>query len=62
MKNVMSPPTCIIIPLHAKVVKGCGSNLNTITLRHSGYDHHIMPFVYVEVKECIEHVGDKEEE
>ena len=63
MQNVMSTPTCIITPLNAKVGKGCKSHLNTITLQYVvGLCRCNMPFVDVEMKECIEHVGDEEEE
>ena len=61
----MSPPICINIPIHAKVVaKGRGPNLQ----------HHIVVGRWVmivascclwmsrQLKECIKHVSDKEEE
>ena len=53
----MPPPTCIIIPFHAKVV-----NPTSTPSHHSrspGYDRHILPFVDVEAKECIEQVNEK---
>ena len=59
----MSFPTCIIIPLHAKVVTK-DVDLTSTSSHYSrllGYDHCILPFVSVEAKECIEYVGDKEE-
>ena len=64
MKNAMSPPTCIIIPLHAKLVtKVVDSTLTTSHhSRSSGYDRGVLPFVDVKVKEGIEHVSDKEGE
>ena len=63
MKNGMSPPTCIIIPLHAKV-----SQRFWIQPQH----HHMVVCHWVmivaschsldvEANECIEHVSDKEE-
>ena len=62
MKNVIFPPTCIIIPLHAKAVTEVvdPTSIASHCSRLLGYDHHILPFVDVEAKECIEHVSDKE--
>ena len=63
MDNVMSPPpTCIIIPLHAKVVTKVVNPTSTPShcSRLSCYDRCIMAFV--NAKGCIEHVSDKEEE
>ena len=52
MRNVMSPPTCILShymqPSHYS--------------RSSGHDCCILPFIDVKVKEGIEHVSDKKEE
>ena len=61
---MMSPLTCIIIPLHAKV----GAKVvdpTSIPSHYSmsmGYNHRILPLLDVEVEEFIEHVNDKEEE
>ena len=60
---MMSPSTCIIIPLHAKIVAK-GMDPTSILSHYSkslGYDCCAMPFVDVKVKESIEHVSDKEE-
>ena len=64
MKNVISPSTCITIRLHAKAVTKVMDPTSTPPhcTRSLGYDCHILPFVDVKVKECIEHVNDKEEE
>ena len=53
-----------IIPLHAKVVTKVVDPTSTPShyKRLSGYDCHILPFVDVEAKECIEYVIEKEEE
>ena len=64
MENVVFPPCWIILPLHAKAVTKVVATISTPS-HHSnslGNDHHIMPFVDVEVEECIEHVSDKKEE
>jgi hypothetical protein len=47
----MSPPTCIIIPLHAKVVtKVVDPTLTPLYhSRSSGNNHHILPFIDVSV-------------
>ena len=46
----MSPPTCIIIPLHAKVVRKVVDPTSTPSNCSSslGYDCHILSFVDVE--------------
>ena len=59
MKNVMSLPTCIIIPLHAKVVDPTSTPSHDS--RSSSHDRCHLLFIDVEAKECIEHVSDKEE-
>ena len=55
--------TCIIIPLHAKVVTKVVDPTSTPSPynRSSCSDCHILPFVDIKVKESIEHVSDKEE-
>ena len=53
MKNVVVLPSCIILPLHAKVVTKVG-----MQPQH----HRILPFVDVMTKKCIELVSDKDEE
>ena len=60
----MSPPTCIIIPLHAKAVRKVVNPTSTSShcSRSSYHDLCILPFVDVEAKKCIERVSDKEEE
>ena len=60
----MSPPTCIIIPLHAKVFAEVVGPTSTPShcSRSLGYDHHVRPFVDVEVEECIKYVSEKIEE
>ena len=52
------------IPLHAKAVTKVVNPTSTSSHynRSSDYDIHILSFVIVEAKECIEHVSDKEEE
>ena len=62
LKNVMSPSSCIITPLRAKVVTKVVDPTSTSShySRSSGYDCHILSFVDAEVKECFEHVCDKE--
>ena len=59
-----SLPTCIIILLHAKFIAMVVDPTSTSShySRSSYYDRHILLFVDVEVKECIKHVSDKEEE
>jgi hypothetical protein len=59
MNNVMSLPTCIIIPLHTKVVDSTSTSSHCS--RSSGYDRCHLPFIDVEAEEYIEHVSDKEE-
>ena len=56
----MSPPNCIIVPLQSKVVDPTSTPSHYNKL--SGYNHHILPFVDVMVKEGVEHVSHKEEE
>jgi hypothetical protein len=56
----MSPLTCIIIPLRVKVVDP--TSIPSHYNRSMGYGRCILPFLDVELKECIEHVSDKEEE
>ena len=57
----MSPPTCIIIPLHTKAITKLVDPTSTPShySRLSCYDHRIMPFIDDEMKEGIEHVSDK---
>lgn len=64
MKIVMSPPTCMVIPLYAKAVTKVvnptfpPSHCSTL----SSNVCCILPFVDVEAHECFEHVSDKENE
>ena len=59
-KNVISSPTCIIIPLHAKLVTKVVDPTTTPS-HHSRLCHEFLPFVDVEMKEGIKHVSDREE-
>jgi hypothetical protein len=63
-EKVMSPPTCKFIPLHAYAVTNVVDPTSTSShcSRLSSYDRHILSFVDVKAKECIEHVSDKEED
>ena len=60
----MSSLTCIIIPLHAKVVTKVMDPTSTPShcRRSSDNDCCIPSFIDVEAKKCIVHVKDKEEE
>ena len=58
---LMSPPTCIIIPLHAKAVTKVVDTTSTPShfSRSLGYDYCILPFIDDKAKECIKQVSDK---
>ena len=57
----MSPPTCIITPLHAKVVTKIVDPTSTPShySRSLSYNRHILPFMNDKAKECIKRVSDK---
>ena len=63
MRNVMSPPTCIIIPLNAMAVTKVMDPTSTPSHFSTSlaYDLRIVPFVDVKATDCIEHVSDQEE-
>ena len=66
MKNVTSPPTCIIILLHAHAAIKVAYPTSTPSycIKSSGYDRRIMTFVDIVARECIEiieYLNDKDE-
>ena len=62
-ENMMSPPTHMIIPITVNLVTKVVDPTSTPSHynRSSCYDRHTLPFLDVELKECIEHLSDKEE-
>ena len=64
MRNVMSPPICIIISLHVKAITKILDPTSTTSpcSKSLNYDRRIMSFVDVKTKECIEYISDKKEE
>ena len=56
VKNVMSPPTCIIIPLHGNAVTKVvdPTSIPSHYSRSSCYDLRNLPFIDEEVKEGME--------
>ena len=63
MKNVMSPPTCIVIPLHTKVTIKIAdpTSVPSHCSMPLGYDHRILSFIDDKANECFRDVSDKEE-
>ena len=55
MTNAVFPPGCITLPLHAKAFTNVVVAISTLSrLSNSpGQDHHVLPFVDVEVEERI---------
>lgn len=59
MNNVMFPPTCINIHFNAKAGHMVVDPVSTLShcSRSFGYDRHVLSFLDVMAKECIEHVN-----